>query len=165
MNSSIEPSKYGVYVTVGAKGYNPTEKWGGNHITVARTQKKCDPRSLTKMIKHIGRHHLDGSIGNENWHPKVWKIKNWKGRWTMVIANSDRLEDIAQQLKNQNVGKLMGPKNVNCNFHVTLPETIKSKEIASIYAEKLAKKQWYLTLVKKAGKQNAEWVEFTHLKR
>lgn len=152
--------EYGVYVTVGPNGYKSTEDWGGDHITVSRTEKYKHEKTLRNIVNDVA----EMQIGKKNWRPKTWTIQEWKGRQTMVIS-SKRLPEVARLLKEKGALHLMGPENKKCKFHVTLPETIKNPIEAQKYATELSKKDWFLTVVKKDGHNHAEWINYTLLKQ
>lgn len=141
-------ANYLVYATT--KEYDPTNVWGGCHITVAGTQKNTGA-ALIEVINSIAQKNLKVT----QWHPSDWEIQKWKGRYTMVIK-SKSLREVAEQLKGKGVANLKGPDNGSCHFHVTLPDSIKSVAEAQKYAQQLSQKDWYLTVVEKGNP--CKWV-------
>lgn len=148
-------NSYLIYATT--KDYDLSDRWGGCHITIAGTHK-----STHKSIKNVVQ-GLNQDSSHDNWHPTDWKIKNWKGRWTMVI-NTNRLLKVAEELEGNGAKKLKGPGYGKCNFHVTLPETIASKAAAKQYASELSKKDWFITVSKKE-KSTCKWSDYVLLKK
>lgn len=148
-------SNYSIYITNGPDAYKKGVAFGGDHITVAKKQ-KFKGADLKKIVNEVADKNLKNELCSKDWKPKKWEIKKWKvgkgkteERYIMVIS-SNRLEEVAAQLSDKKVHKLMGPGNGKAKFHVTLPKNISSKAEAEKYAETLVKTQkWYLTVVNK----------------
>lgn len=157
-------SKCSVYVTTGPEGHNPKVAYGGDHITMAKCEKR-NSKKLTGIMQDVAQKNLAGKCCDAQWHPKKgkWKISVWKGRYTMVIT-SKRLVEVAKQLEDAGVSHLMGPGNGKCKFHVTLPKSIRSSAEAKKYAKMLSKRDWSLTVVSKK-KSGRVWSGYAPLKQ
>lgn len=152
-------TKCSVYITNGPQDHHSKAAYGGDHITVAKCEKR-NAKEVKQILKDVAKVNLKGEDLSLQWRPTKYNIEVWKGRYTMVIK-SKRLVEVADQLKKAGISHLMGPGNGKCKFHVTLPKSISSREEAKEYAEKLAEKDWSLTFVDKT--KGAEWHGYTHL--
>jgi hypothetical protein len=154
-------SKYSVYVTTGQESHQPKKPYGGDHITMAKCQ-EFNRQTLATIVNTVAEKNVKNELCDTPWKPKKWDIQMWKGRYTMVIT-SNRLCEVAGQLKKQGVKHLVGPDNGRSKFHVTLPKNIQSKQEAKTYASELSKKNWYLTVVNKEKESRHHWSDYSFL--
>lgn len=152
---------YAIYVTAGPSAYDSTYEWGGCHITIAGFQKKSY-ETVEKLTDKIAK---DCFSKETEWKPSDYTIRNWKGRWTIVI-NSKTLNAVADQFQINGFKRVKGPTHSFTKFHITLPSSIKTYEEAQKYANTLQKKDWFITVIEnQAGTNKCTWCKYFPLKK
>jgi hypothetical protein len=142
--------------------------WGGYHVTITGYSKTNACSRSEQFLSHNFRAvfsgqpwHLHGKLPNlKRWSQTDPKTKTKTYWWTQTF-DSDVLDQLADQLKNEGFDAVKGPKYTDTQWHITLLQTdaegVRNKAVSDKIIDKFTNKEgpvdWYLWLLPKSNEQ------------